>query len=226
MRKILYITASPKPENQSTSKQVGRRFVDSLLERCPDCTVDELDLVATDIPELSPLYFKGWVELVSGPEYDSLTMQDKEAVDKINSLCNQFLLADIYVIAAPMWGLSFPSRLKQYFDCIMLNGKLIRLTPQKAEGLLGGKPRQMVYIQSSGGIYPKMVDFKFNYGVNYTHDIFKRLGVKCFSKILVQGTDMVDVGKDKAIAEAQEDFDCALNKASTLQKEVAAAIYP
>lgn len=226
MRKILYITASPKPENQSTSKQVGRRFVNSLMERCPDCSVDELDLYTADIPELSPLYFKGWVELVSGPEYDSLNASDKEAVDRINSLCNQFLLADITVIAAPMWGMSFPSRLKQYFDCIMLNNKVIRLTPQKAEGLLGGKPRQMVYIQSSGGIYPKLVDFKFNYGVNYVHDIFKRLGVKNFSKILVQGTDMVDVGRDKAIAEAQDEFDCALDKVSGLHQKVAAAVYP
>lgn len=210
--KILYITASSKPEGCSVSKLTGRTLLNRFLAANPGYTVEELDLYTADIPEPSYKYFTGWVELVSGNEYEALAEPDKEAVNTIGRLCDQFLSADLYIIAAPMWSMSFPSRLKQYLDCIMLNHKMIELTPQKAEGLLGDKPRRMVYIQSSGGIYPKIIDWKFNYGVNYFHDLFKHLGVKEFYKILVQGTDMVDVGPQKALEAAAPDLDELLEK--------------
>jgi FMN-dependent NADH-azoreductase len=212
MKKLLYITASTKPENMSVSKQAGREFVNRFISDNPDYTVEELDVYNEDIPEMNHVFLTGWVQLKSGADYDALNEQDKESVDKINSLCNQFLAADTYVIAAPMWSMSFPSRLKQYIDCILLNGKAINLTPQKAKGLLDDKIRKMVYIQSSGGKFPKIIDWKFNYGVNYFHDMFKSLGVKEFYKILIQGTDMVDIGKDKAWKDAAEDFEEVLEK--------------
>jgi FMN-dependent NADH-azoreductase len=212
MKKLLYITASTKPENMSTSKQVGRDFVNRFLADNSGFTVEELDVVTADIPEPSHQYFKGWVELVSGPEYDALNEPDREAVDRMNELCTQFLSADVYVIAAPMWSLSFPSRLKQYVDCIMLNNRVIRLDPKNSTGLLDNKIRKMVYIQSSGGIYPKIFDGRINVGVKYFHDLFTHLGVKDFYKILVQGVDMVDVGKEKAIESSKEDFEEVLTK--------------
>jgi len=212
MKKLLYITASTKPENMSVSKQAGREFINRYLADNPDYTVEELDVYSEDIPEVSHVFFTGWVELKTGADYEALNEQDKDSVDKINELCNQFLAADTYVIAAPMWSMSFPARLKQYLDCILLNGKAISLTPKHAIGLLDDKVRKMVYIQTSGGKYPKIIDWKFNYGVNYFHDMFKSLGVKEFYKILIQGTDMVDIGKDKAWQDAAEDFDEVLEK--------------
>lgn len=215
LKTLLYITASTKPEEISTSKQTGRNLVNRFLAQNPDYELEELDLNTASIPEINHKYFEGRVQLVSGPAYDNLTDQDKDSVDKINALCDQFLNADTYIIAAPMWSMSFPAKLKQYLDCIMLNNKVIKLTPKEATGLLGDKERKMVYIQSSGGIYPKIIDFKFNYGVNYFKDLFKHLGVSEFYKILVQGTDMVDVGKDKAIAATAEDIDYVLDKLSS-----------
>jgi FMN-dependent NADH-azoreductase len=212
MKKLLYITASTKPEDVSVSKRAGREFIDRLLNATPDYTVEELDIATADIPEPNHRFFKGRVDLVSGPEYDALPEADKDAVDRMNELCTQFLAADVYVIATPMWSMSFPSRLKQYVDCIMLNNRVIRLTDEKAEGLLCDKCRKMVYIQSSGGVYPKIIDFKFNFGVHYFQDVFKALGMKKFYKILVQGTDMASIGPEKALAEAQEDFDEVLEK--------------
>jgi FMN-dependent NADH-azoreductase len=212
LKKLLYVTASPKPETESTSKQAGRAFVGRFITDNPDYTLEELDLPTADIPEPIHRYFKGRCELVSGPEFDVLSEDDKLVVNRMNDLCTQFQSADAYVIAAPMWSLSFPSRLKQYLDCIMLNNRLIRLSDDGVKGLLCDKPRKMVYIQSSGGIYPKIFYSKLNYGVKYFHDIFKYLGIKEFHKILIQGTDMSNVGKDKALACAAEDFECVLKK--------------
>jgi FMN-dependent NADH-azoreductase len=111
-----------------------------------------------------------------------------------------------------MWSLSFPSILKQYLDCIMLNNRLISLTDKGVNGLLGDRTRKMVYIQTSGGVYPKLLYGQLNFGVRYFHDIFKFLGIKDFTPILVQGTDMQSVGVDKALSEAADDFDDAVNK--------------
>jgi FMN-dependent NADH-azoreductase len=220
LKKLLYVTASPKPETESTSKQAGRAFTGRFITDNPDYTLEELDLPTADIPEPSHRYFTGRVELVSGAEYDILSEQDKHAVDRINELCTQFQSADAYVIASPMWSLSFPSRLKQYLDCIMLNNRLIRLTDTGVEGLLCDKPRKMVYIQSSGGIYPKIFYSQLNYGVKYFHDIFKYLGIKEFHKILIQGTDMASVGKEKALSCASEDFECVLKKMTCADSKI------
>jgi FMN-dependent NADH-azoreductase len=212
MKKLLYITASTKPENESVSRQAGREFVNRCLAADPGLSLEELDVVTADIPEPNHRYFKGWVELVSGPEYDALSEPDRDAVDRMNALCTQFLTADLYVIASPMWSMSFPSRLKQYLDCILLTNRVIRLTPERAEGLLGDKPRTMVFIQSSGGVYPKIFDAKFNMGVTYFHNLFRHLGVQTFCKVLIQGTDMTDIGPQKARDAARDDFEDALGK--------------
>ncbi|MDR3552066.1 MAG: NAD(P)H-dependent oxidoreductase [Clostridia bacterium] len=212
MKKLLYITASTKPESSSVSKQAGRDFLTRFHARHSDYETEELDLYGVDLPEPDYRFYSGWCELVSGPEYDALNETDRHSVDEMNRLCAQFQAADAYVIAAPMWSMSFPSRLKQYLDCIMLNQRLIRLSPNGVDGLLDDKEREMLYIQSSGGVYPKLIDWKFNYGVNYCHDLFKRLGVKHFYKVLIQGTDMTDIGPAKALACSQQDFCEVLEK--------------
>lgn len=212
MKKLLYVTVSPKPETESTSKQAGRAFVTRYMENNPDYALEELDLQTSYIPEPVHRYFEGRVELVSGPEYDVLSEQDKQDIDRMNELCTQFQNADAYVIASPMWSMSFPARLKQYLDCIMLNNRLIQISDTGVTGLLGDKPRKMVYIQSSGGIYPKIFYSQLNYGVKYFHDIFRHLGIKEFYKIFIQGTDMANIGRQKALSNAAEDFESVLKK--------------
>lgn len=214
MKKLLYISVNPKPEDLSISKTVGREFVNRFLTKNSDYELEELDLYNEDIPELNYKLFKGRADLVSGADYDSLSETDKKSVDRINFLCDQFLSADTYVISAPMWSLSFPSRLKSYMDCIILNGKVIEVSPEEVTGLLKDKKRDMVYIQSSGGEYPKLLGGKVNHGVYYVKDIFKFLGINKFEKILVEGIDMPDIGKDIAMKKAFQDVENVIDKLS------------
>ncbi len=207
MKKLLYITVNTKPEEMSTSKTVGREFVNRFLEQYPDHEFMEIDVCNEYIPEINYKYFKSRAELVSGAEYDSLSENDKLAVDRINQLSDQFVSADVYVIAAPMWSVMFPARLKAYIDCIVLNNKVIKIDTDEVKGLLQDKERKMVYIQSSGGVYPKIFSGKINHGVNYVHDIFKFLGISKFEKIMVEGVDLPSVGKDAAIEKAAYEMD-------------------
>lgn len=214
MKKLLYITANSKPENLSTSKTVGREFVNHFLKENSNYILEELDLYNEYIPDINYKIFAKRAKPVSGAEYNALNIEDRKAVDAINSLCDQFLEADTYVIAAPMWSVSFPSILKKYIDCIIIDDKLIKVYPDTVKGLLDNKERNMVYIQSSGGVYPKIFSGTFNHGVDYFHDIFKFLGVNKFEKILVEGVDDPSVGREKAITKAYKDIDNVIDKLS------------
>ena len=224
LKKLLYITASPKPETESVSKQAGRAFVGRVLTENPDYTLEELDLYSASLPEPNPHCFTERVSLVEGPALDALSESDRAVVQRMDELCTQFVSADVYVIAAPMWNLSFPSQLKQYIDCILLNNRVIRITTSGVCGLLNDKPRKMVYIQTSGGVYPKILYGQLNAGVKYIHDLFHYLGIREFHKVLIQGTDMADIGKDRAMADASEDFECALKSVSRPHQRTAISI--
>lgn len=214
MKKLLYITANSKPEHLSTSRTVGREFVNRFLEKNPDYGVEELNLYSEHIPEVNHRIFTRRGEPVSGEQYNNLSREDKKEVDKINQLCDQFLRADVYVIAAPMWSISFPSILKRYVDCVVIKDRTIKISQEEVVGLLGDKTRNMVYIQSSGGVYPKLLNWKINHGVDYFHDLFKFLGVDKFEKILVQGTDDEDVGIENAKVKAYSEVDDVIEKFS------------
>jgi len=214
LKTLLYITVNSKPENLSISKTVGRQFVNRFITKNTDYAVEELDLYNEYIPEVNHVIFKKRAEPVSGADYEALSDNDKKAVDRINALCDQFLRADTYVIATPMWNISFPSILKRYIDCIIINGRVIKATPEEVTGLLNDKERNMIYIQSSGGKYPKILSGKFYHGIDYFEDTFKFLGIKRFEKILVEGIDMPEIGREKAIEKACLEIENVIEKLS------------
>jgi FMN-dependent NADH-azoreductase len=72
----------------------------------------------------------------------------------------------------------------------------------------------MVYIQSLGGKYPRLLQGKFNHGIDYFKDIFKFLGISKFEEIMVEGIDMPDIGRDKAIAKACQDIENIIDRLS------------
>lgn len=210
MKKLLSISASPKPESQSVSKQAARTFIHRLMAQQTDYELEELDLYTSDIPEPGRQHFDNQSHLVSGDAYNALNEADKADVDRMNALCEQFAAADDYIFSAPMWGMSFPSRLKQYLDCILLADHLFTIDQTGFHGLLGDKDRHVVYIESSGGVYPKIFYGQMHYAVRYCRDIFRHLGIASFDPILVQGTDTPGVGRYKALEEANKDMDDVL----------------
>lgn len=58
MKKLLYITANTKTEKMSSSKTVGRRIVNAILEKVPDTQLQEVDLYKEHIPQLKYCYFE------------------------------------------------------------------------------------------------------------------------------------------------------------------------
>lgn len=207
MKKLLYITVNSKPEKMSASKTVGRAFVNKFLEVHNDFEVDELDLFETELPRLQYQYFEKRNCLVEKEAFDKLDKKGQEEVHQIVKLVDQFKEADMYVIAAPMWSLSFPAPLKEYIDCVIADGKTIEISEDKVQGLLNDKQRGMVYIQSSGGPVPWILKMVMNKGLNYVEDIMKVAGIKRFEELLVDGTGFTEEDKIKAIEKGLDKID-------------------
>ena len=212
-KKLLYISVNSKPENLSSSKMVARKFINKFLERTGDFKVEEGDLYKEHIPRLEYQYFKDRNCVISEEEAKKLPEKDQKEIRKIRDLCDQFISAQMYVIAAPMWSLSFPAPLKEYIDCIVQEEKTISFEKgKKPKGLLDDKERAVVYIQSSGGNIPWILDPIMDKGENYVAQIMKAMGIKNVQELKVDATGTTEEERENAIREAEEKIDSILDR--------------
>lgn len=202
MKKLLYITANTKTEEMSSSKTVGRRLTNIVLSRISDIELEELDLYKEHIPQLKHCYFESRSTIVNEEARSKLSQEEQQEVNQIIRLCDQFIEADAYILAAPMWSLSFPAPVKEYIDCIVQAGKTIAFADNKPHGILDDKPRLFIYVQSSGAHIPWIIRPALNKGLNYVHDIMKFIGISHFEELLVDGTGATEEERLEAIQKA------------------------
>jgi len=214
VKKLLYITANPKPENLSACKTVGRQLVNKLLKQSTDYMLEEVDLYADHIPQLKHIYYESRSTLISQDKIEKLKPEDKKEVQRIIALCDQFRSADIYILAAPMWSLSFPAPVKEYLDCIIQANWTIRFDNEKPYGILDDKPRTFIYVQSSGANIPWIIRPALNKGLNYVHDMIKYIGISNFEELLVDGTGSNDAQTQQAIEIAKAKINGLVEKIS------------
>lgn len=212
-KKLLYISVNSKPENLSSSKMIARKFINKFLERNGDFKVEEVDLYKEHIPRLEYQYFKDRNCVITEEDAKKLPEKDQKEIRKIRDLCDQFISAQMYVIAAPMWSLSFPAPLKEYIDCIVQEEKTISFEKgKKPKGLLDDKERAVVYIQSSGGNIPWILDPIMDKGENYVAQIMKAMGIKNVQELKVDATGTTEEERENAIREAEEKIDSILDR--------------
>ena len=212
-KKLLYISVNSKPGNLSSSKMVARKFINKFLEGNGDFKVEEVDLYKEHIPRLEYQYFKDRNCVITEEDAKKLPEKDQKEIRKIRDLCDQFISAQMYVIAAPMWSLSFPAPLKEYIDCIVQEEKTISFEKgKKPKGLLDDKERAVVYIQSSGGNIPWILDPIMDKGENYVAQIMKAMGIKNVQELKVDATGTTEEERENAIREAEEKIDSILDR--------------
>ena len=210
-KKLLYISVNSKPEELSASKTVARSFINSFLEKYNDFKVEEVDLYKEHIPRLEYQYFQDRNCVISEEDAKKLPEKDQKEIRKIRELCDQFISAEMYVIAAPMWSLSFPAPLKEYIDCIVQVDKTISFeNGKKPKGLLNDKKRSLVYIESSGGNIPWVLDPIMDKGENYIAKIMKVIGIKHVQELKVDGTGTTEEERKNAIKKAEEKIESVL----------------
>ena len=143
--KILSVLANPKPVEKSASLQIEQAFTAALKAKHPEAQVVTIDAYKDEIPlldaKLLPAFF-------GAPPADAET-ERKRARQK--AILDQFLAADLVVIATPMWNFNAPPMLKAFIDTILVAGKTFKYTATGPVGLVAGK--KAVLCIASGGVY-------------------------------------------------------------------------
>ncbi|MBE6048643.1 MAG: FMN-dependent NADH-azoreductase [Clostridium sp.] len=213
MKKLLYISVNSKPESLSSSKTVAREFINKFLKKNNNFQVEEIDLYEENIPRLKYQFFQDRNCIIEEEAAKKLPIHEQKQIQKIRELCDQFISADMYVIAAPMWSLSFPAPLKEYIDCIVQTNKTVKIEKgKKPKGLLDDKYRALVYIQSSGGNIPWILDPIIDKGENYISSMMKIMGISDVHELKVDNTGNTEEERVEAINEAKEKIDSMLEK--------------
>ena len=86
-------------------------------------------------------------------------IKDGKLDDPMFTYAKQFAMADEIVIAAPFWDLSFPAKLKIYFEQITVAGVTFQYVNGRPFGLC--KAKRLTYVTTSGG--PIFDDFGYTY---------------------------------------------------------------
>ncbi|KGX91659.1 FMN-dependent NADH-azoreductase [Pontibacillus halophilus JSM 076056 = DSM 19796] len=203
MSKVLYITAHPHDETTSYSMAVGKAFIDSYQEANPNDEVVHIDLYKEHIPQIDADIFKGWGKLQSGEE---LSEVEKQKVERLGELSEQFVGADKYVFVTPMWNFSFPPVMKAYIDSVAVAGKTFNYTEQGPVGLLTDK--KAIHIQARGGIYSEGPAAGMESGHSYLGKVMQFFGVPSFEGVFVEGhaamPEKAEEIKANAIARAKD----------------------
>lgn len=197
MSKVLYIKANIKNEGESRTFKVSDSFVEEYKRNNPEDEIITLDL------------YKENIDFLRADDLGKL-FGPKDEESKNNSILKyayEFADADKYIIAAPMWNLSFPAILKAYIDYVSVSGITFKYTAEGPVGLLNNK--KAVHIVSRGGAYDNS---PYEMGDRYLRTILGFFGIKDMETIAIDNLDVIGVN-------VEEKFEEGIEKATSLAKK-------
>ncbi|EHK2304384.1 FMN-dependent NADH-azoreductase [Clostridium perfringens] len=189
MSKVLYIKANIKNEGESRTFKVSDSFVEEYKKNNPEDEIITLDL------------YKENIDFLRADDLGKL-FGPKDEESKNNSILKyayQFADADKYIIAAPMWNLSFPAILKAYIDYVSVSGITFKYTAEGPVGLLNNK--KAVHIVSRGGGYDNS---PYEMGDRYLRTILGFFGIKDIETIAIDNLDVMGVNVKEKVEEGIE----------------------
>ena len=185
---ILYINACVRKE--SRTNELAQYTLSKLQGN-----IEEINL---DFEKISPLY-KEQLEL-----RDSL-IKDKNDKHYMFKYAKQFATADIIIISAPYWDLSFPAILKTYIENVNINGITFSYS-EKGYPVSLCKAKKLIYITTAGG--PIISDeFSFGYIKSLAENFY---GIKDIKYIKTEGLDIYGANIQKLLEKAKKDIDTNL----------------
>ncbi|MBC2169142.1 FMN-dependent NADH-azoreductase [Listeria booriae] len=203
MAKLLFIKASPLPDDVSRSMVVATAFLEKYQEENPDDVVERIDVYAHDIPMIDGAFMAAGNALREGKAFTDLEPEMQQKLTQFDALTQQFIDADKYVIVSPLWNLGIPPMLKAYFDTVVVAGKTFRYTETGPEGLLKGK--KALQIHGSGGVYSTGESDLETHGEPYINTILNFIGIETLPSVFVEGVDYDPTRKDEILNAATEE---------------------
>lgn len=160
-----------------------------------DGNIEEINL---DSEKIVPLY-KEQLEL-----RDSL-IKDKNYNHPMFKYAKQFASADVILISAPYWDLSFPAILKTYIENINVNGITFSYS-EKGYPISLCKAKKLIYITTAGG--PIISDdFGFGYIKSLAENFY---GITDINYIKAEGLDILGANIQEILEKAKKDIENTL----------------
>lgn len=192
--KVLHLDASPLGQ-QSVSRELTAAIVAQLRKENPLLNISYRDLSTNALPHWTP---------TADAESDASKL-GREVMD-------EFLMADVIVIGAPMYNFSIPSQLKAWIDRILVAGRTFRYTEKGPEGLAGGK--RVVVASSRGGVYSTGPAASMDFQEAYLRTAFGFIGITDVQFVRAEGVNLSADHKIKAIGSAREAIRSLATKAA------------
>ena len=185
MNSVLFVNACFRPGSRTLV--LAKRVLEKLNGQVEEVNLEKEAILPLDAASLA--------------ERDAL-IQAGDYTSPLFRYARQYAQADVIVVAAPCWDLSFPAALKAYFEAIMVLGITFRYTPQ---GIPVGlcKAKELIYVTTAGGPLSGN-DLGFQY-VEALAKVYHSIpGVRCFA---AENLDIVGADVKKILEKALEEID-------------------
>ncbi len=177
MSKVLYIKANSKPEGASRTFKISDAFIETYKENNPEDEIITLDL------------YKEGIDFLDLTTTAPAATPEEGKVHPVWKYAYQFLEADKYVFAEPLWNLSIPAIMKAYIDYVCVAGITFQYTATGAVGLCHQK--KAINITSRGGEYSTGHLANFEMGDRYLKTIVTFMGVTDYQTIAAEVLDVI-----------------------------------
>lgn len=182
MTNVLFVKANDRPADQAVSVQLYNAYVDSYKKAHPDHQITELDLYQEELPYLNNTMITGLFKTARGIE---ATAEEAQAAAIAGRYLDQFIAADLVVLAFPLWNMTVPAPLHTYIDYLSQAGKSFKYTAEGPVGLLGGK--KVVLLNARGGIYSEGPAAAAEMSYNLVANQLRFFGITDIESVIVEG---------------------------------------
>ena len=186
MKKALLIDCCIRKDRSRTAK-LAEAFVKALPA--------EYQLTRLDVAAEGLLPF----DLTSLDDRDALLAAGQTDHPRFR-YAHQLAEADIAIVAAPFWDLSFPAIFKVYIEHVSVEGITFRSTAEGLQGLCRGT--DLILLTTRGGIYGDGEPLE--QGTPYLRGIRKFFGFDNFRCVAADGLDIVGFDGEGALRDACE----------------------
>jgi FMN-dependent NADH-azoreductase len=193
--KTLVVSYIPLGKDSSTNK-----ILDYFLSNATDTEIEVLDLLV-NVPVLlleentKAYYKRNYLDL-------ELTHEQENLLAPMDALTDQFIRADIVVLAYPMFNFSFPSVVKAYFDAVIQKNKTFDIIDGKFVGKLHNK--KALVLSTTGANYLGNNSLAmWDHSMPLSHTLFSFLGFEEIQLISAQGLIMHPDEREKSMREAE-----------------------
>ena len=181
---ILFVNACVRKDSRT------KYLAEKILERL-DGTVTEVKPADETKPIVSERFISSRSEATMKGTFD----------DPVFAPARQFSRADIIVIAAPYWDLSFPAILKAYFEQVNVVGLTFEYTEEGFPRSLC-RAKRLIYVTTAGG--PIVSD---EYGYGYVKALARNFyGIPDVCQVRAEGLDVIGADVEGILSKALEGF--------------------